>query len=261
MKTTNAKKIYRTRVRRYRRKPAKKISTAVKTFVRKAISRNIENKCWYTYGANSSLITATPTTNPTHANLLPTNFLQGTGKSQRIGNEITIKKAYIRGRINLLPYNATTNPLSAPILVKMWVVSNKLSNTFIPTVASNWASFFDTVNSAVAFQNSPLDMILDVNKDAWTLHASKTFKLGAGSMTSTGPVGSSAYFDNSSMSVPFYFNYGKYIKKVKYDDALTNNPTNRNLYLVLQAVNADGTSTAQIPAETHFSTTVIYEDA
>jgi hypothetical protein len=64
----------------------------------------------------------------------------------------------------------------------------------------------------------------------------------------------------SPMSVPFYFNFGKHLHTVKYDDAGLVS-TNKNLFMVLQAVPAIGsTAVGQQLAEYHYSIRVNYED-
>lgn len=262
MKYYGKKRVGRKPVRRTKttKKPARKVSTAVKSYVRRAISSNLENKVFIAYTANTNINTTGPSQAPTASQLLPYPA-QGVGHSQRVGNEILVKRAYITGRINILPYNSLTNPLSTPILVKMWLVSNKQANNFSPTSTTAYNNFFEVMNGSIGFQANTLDLFLTPNKDAWTVHASKTMHLGATYASSSGQVGTSGYFDNSKMSLPFYFSYAKHIKHLKFDDT-TLLPTNKNLYLVYQAVNADGSNSLnETLCEVHYSIRVEYEDA
>ena len=243
-------------VRRAARKPrtARKSITKI---VKSIISRQAENKAWFDYGANQAIYCTSGGT-PTNKNLVPL-LNQGTGHSQKIGNEVRVKSAYIRGHVNILPYDATLNPAPLPLYVKIWITSCKSQHNTALSVTDIGNAFFDIVNSSVGFQGSMLDMDFTPNKDSWTVHASKVFKIGVGYSSATGPTLVNSYFDNSPMSVPFYFNIGKYLKTIKYSD--NNVPTNRNLFIVFQAVPANGSApVGNAPAEFHYSTRVEYED-
>lgn len=261
MKAYGRRKGIRKRVYRKRKGASTcKVSKCVRKYVRNAIHRNIENKVMTSLGANQSIITAGTSNTPFFVNLLPSPS-QGTGHAGRIGNEIRLTKAYIQGRINLLPYNATTNPNSVPVLVKMWLISNKINNNPSMAVLSTFTTFFDTGNVNSTFQSNPLDMILSPNKDAWTVYKTKSLKLGVASISATGPVTSNGYYDNSSMSVPFSFSISQHVKNLKFDDT-SQFATNRNLYLLIQAVAADGTNSSALTlCECHYSIRWEYEDA
>jgi len=236
-----------------KRKPRKSIATIVKS----VISRQAETKSWFEYGSNQSITTVSLTL-PTNENLLPT-LTQSTGHSGRIGNEIKIKGGFIKGHVNLLPYNVSTNVGPVPIYVKMWILSSKEINGTTLSLTTIDTDLFDIVNSSTSFQGNMLDIDFSINKDMWICHASKTVKLGS-SYSVGAYVATGGYFDNSPMSVPFYFNFGKYLKTLKYDDSLTS-PTNRNMFIVFQCVAADGSNaTGQVKAEYHYTTRVDYTD-
>lgn len=236
-----------------------KVPLTIKKYVKKTFAKNVETKSYISYNSNISINTASTSIPPVALNLLP-SVQQGLGKSQRVANEISVTKAVVKGRINLLPYNVTTNPGPVPMLVKAMIVSNIQSNSITPGSAATWANFFEVNNGSANFQSTPIDMYLPYNREVWRVYASKTFKIGAASITSTGPVGSAGYYDNSPMSVPFSFSYAKHIRKLKYDDT-TNTATNHNLYLIFQAVNADGTTTTLTGAEHHTVWRVDFKDA
>lgn len=248
------------------RRPYKRVSrkrsggrTAITKIVKSIISRQAENKVWFDYGLNQSISISSGGLTPTNKNLLP-QLSQGTSHSGRVGNEVRVKSAYIRGHVNILPYDLTLNPLPVPLYVKMWVLSAKAINTNNLALTTIGTNFFDIVSSSSSFQGNMLDADFSVNKDAWTIHATKTVKIGAGAYVSTGPVSQTSYFDNSPMSMPFAFSYGKFIKTLKYDDSGPV-PTNRNMFIVFQAISANGASGGgYIPAEFHYTTRVEYED-
>jgi len=259
-----AKRAYRRRrpavkkARRVARKPsgARKSITKI---VKSVINRQAEIKEMFDYGLNQPITIASSST-PTFKNLVPT-VGQGTQTSQRIGNQIRVKSGYIKGHVNLLPYSVSTNPGTIPLYVKMWILSCKNVIGANLGATSIGSTFFDITNGTLGLQGTMLDMDFPVNNDVWTVHASKTLKLGVGAITSTGPIGTNNYYDNSSFSQPFYFNIGKYMSTLKYDDGVTNVATNKCLWFVIQAVNADGSlNNGTQPAEFHYSTKVSYVD-
>ena len=96
------------------------ITKLIKTTLRK----NTEKKIFTDYATNFAIVTAVSST-PTFRSLLPL-ISQGSGKSQRVGNDIRVTKAELNVIVNLLPYSATTNQLNTPVWVKMWVLRYKL---------------------------------------------------------------------------------------------------------------------------------------
>lgn len=261
MKNASSRKSSKKPFRRSKRSISKfsRPSKVLTKQVKQIISRETENKVWFNYGVNN-MIPNTITGTPVYQNLIPL-LSQGVGKSQRIANEINVKSGYIKGYVNLLPYDATTNNLPIPAYVKIWIISCKQQNTTSLGATNIGTNFFDIVNGTVGMQGNMLDMDFSVNRDGWTVYASKTIKLGVGAITSVGPVGTNGYYEGtSSFSVPFNFNIGKHLKKVKYDDSASS-PTNKNMFIIFQTVPANGASGAsQIMAEYHYSTRIEYED-
>ncbi|AUM61729.1 capsid [uncultured virus] len=256
-----AKKAYKKRSYKRPRKTYKKRSLT--TRIKRVISSQVERKSYVIYGTNQSIATTSGGATPSNINLMP-QLSQGTQQEQRVGQQVKITHAMVRGFVNLLPYNATTNPLSTPIWLKMWVVSSKLINTAgfsnVPQT-----SFFEVGTDTVGLQGNMLDMTFPVNKDAFTVYASKKINLGATYASATGPVGTGGYFDNSKMSVPFYFSFGRHFKQqLKYNDDSSslngNYPYNRNCYLVFQAVYADGSSVVGPIAEYHYTIKIDFTD-
>lgn len=255
------KRTYRKRrapARKARRVP-RKSSTARKSIVKivkSVISRQAENKVWVDYGVNQNIVCSASSV-PAYKNLLPLlNY--GTGVSARIGNEVRIKSAYIRGHVNILPYDAgnqTSNIL--PLYVKMWVISSRQVNTQLLTATNIASNFFEIGGGSGGFQGNMLDIDFSPNKDSWIIHATKTCKLGAGSTSSN--VNTTSYFDNSPFSMPFQFNYGKKLTTLKYDETVTN-ASNKNMFIVFQVVPANGNTGAFNLAEYHYTIRVEYED-
>lgn len=228
-----------------------KVSIATKLYVKRAISREVENKVWLDYGVNQSITTANATV-PTNALLVP-RIGQGLGKSQRTGNEIKVKYAKLTGYVNLLPYNIVTNPQVAPVIIKMWVIRSKILNGIVLANTTIATTFFDIVNSSAGFQANMLDTLLSVNKEAWQVIATKQFELGL-------TINTNGVADNSSFSRYFSFELSKHLGVIKYDDASLT-PTNKNLYIIFQAVYPDGSTNAFVSSEYHWHYRIEYEDA
>lgn len=260
MKFYGKKRVNRKRVGARKRVSRPKISKAIKSYVKRAVHTNIENKSIINYGANLAITTSYGGLLPSTLNLVPT-VAQGTTNSQRLGNEIKLKRAYVKGFVNLLPYNATTNPMISPLWVRMFLVRSKYINTNLINNTDVNSSFLNGGASNVPLQGNTLDMLFGINTDTWILLQSKVFKIGQSAFNGTS--GDTPWGDNSSMSKQFYFNFGKHLKKpLKYPDG-SNVCQNHNLFLVTQVVRADGTTptTNQQPAEFHYFMEHQYEDA
>lgn len=246
------------RSRRYGRKASKKckVSKCIKKYVKRAIGTEVESKIHIGYAANQPIINGAT---PTALYALP-NPPVGAAVNQRIGQVIKLKQSSIKMTFNLLPFNGTTNPFSAPQLVKCWLVSCKGVNTNSIGATSIATNFFEaTGGTSVGPQNNVLDTILNINTDAWTCYSTRQFKLGASYASGTGPVGTNSYFDNSPMSKTITFNINKHVKMLKFDS--TSVPNNRNLFVVMMSCNADGTSTGVQAVEYHYSAKWTFHDA
>jgi len=256
---------YRRRgVRRGARRTAlrrKTVSKSVKSYVKKAIHRQIENKERLIYGENITLTATSPSTQS--IGLLP-SMTQGTGDALRIGNQIKIVKGITKIAFNIKPYSDTTNPNTVPVWVRVLLVKNlRLKEASAYINSTDLAQIFRGNATALAQQNNMLDMQLPVNDDLFRVLADRKFKIGASYASATGFVTTQGFFDNSPASKMLTFNWGKYVKSVlKFDDNDANYyPQNNNLFLVMMAVNADGTTNIYSPTEYHYVTSLQYEDA
>lgn len=265
-KTSMKKRVYRKKSL-FKKKIVKPMlkSKQFKTAVKNVIHRMAENKTVTADAVNESITPCRGVGSaPYFINLLPL-ITQGVQQGQRVGNQIRIVKNHIKGYINLLPYSATTNPYVCPIMVKMWVVSWKFANpAFSQPALVDFSTFFQRGSATTNFQGNPLDMIRDVSSDSWTVHKTRSFELSSSLQTSNSTPGTNALYQNPSgaWSIRYSFNLGKYAKTLKYDDTISNNVTNKNLYLIIQTVRADGTTVAagDIYCKNHFQNTLYFED-
>lgn len=149
--------MYAKRSRRAAKRPSKRVPRkrsggrkAIVKIVKSVLSRQAENKIWADYGVNQSIV-CTASSTPTFENLLPL-LSQGTSTTGRIGNEVRIKTGYIRGHVNLLPYNISSNNLPIPCYVKMWVCSSRTINTQNLAATSISTDFSSLVDPILGFK-------------------------------------------------------------------------------------------------------------
>lgn len=256
------KKSYRRPRRKISRRKVmrkKTVSKSIKRYVKRAIASQAENKYTVSRLTNQG-IACTAASTPTAISLLP-SLAVGASRSTRLSNQITIKNAYIRGYVNLLPHSAG-NPVACPVAVKMWLMSSAQYNeigAFSGTAAAS--AFFKGDTAPVSMSASVLDLISDVETENFRVYAQKTIYLGCTSATNNFPSTSVGALDNSKFSAPFYFNWRKHFKTLKYNDTSSASiPTNRNLWLVFQSVPLDGSTSTASCAEFHSVTTTIFED-
>jgi len=258
VKTSVARK--RTVIKKYTKKGTSKrtaVSSAVKKYVKRTISAQAENKVFVDYATNIPITTSSGGSVPSHRNLMP-QLSQGITAQSRIGNEVRVKSAIIRGAINLLPYNSLNNPGPIPNYVMIWILKNKKDNVVL-TSSQIGSTMFELGSSCVGPQGNMLDTLLPINNVNWNCLYKRKYKLGAGMGTS--PL--SGIPDNSSFTIPFVINYTKFVKTLKYEDGglAHSHPMNTNMNIVFQAVYANGDNSAQYQmCEYHFTNTIFYED-
>lgn len=248
-----------------RRRSTTKVSRKVRKYVKRELSRQIENKEITTYGVNQSL-TVQQSGGPAvfKIPLIPA-VSQGTGNNNRIGNTIRPKSCYIKGFVNCKEYNGSTNITPSPVWIRLMLVK-ALNVTYQGGAPGELDSaIFKGNGAALGFQGNMLDQTLEINTDLFRPLVDKKIKIGFSSAFVGGLVGTTTnYFDNSSMSRPFYINWGKYVKKmVKFNDSSNGNSAqNDNLYLLFAVSTCDGaTNSGSIPAECHYNNYFRFEDA
>lgn len=240
------------------------VAPYVKEYVKAAIHRQIENKKFDIIAINQSVPTTQTSLGlvPFSVNLFP-NIGIGSKNGERIGYSVNPRKVMIKGHCNLRPYSASTNKY-LPVKVKFWICSYKVNNRNAVTLTStDFDRYFDTAGTSVGFQGNMIDTIADVNKQEWVVYQTKTMTLGQTSVASTSATTLTSY-DASRFQVPFAFDVSKHFKsKLEYLDDLPSRPTNRNLFMFVQAVSAEGSSEGgvAIPVELHYRHTFEYEDA
>ena len=244
-------KTYRPLKKTYKKK-------VTKQDIERAISRRLENKEYVDYASNSTVTMAGSTlpTAPTAVYLLP-KLAQGLGQGARIGNEVHVRSGKVKLLMNCLG-NANTIT-GTPFKIRVWLLSSKADNTDVFSSTAH-VKFFNVGSGTVGFQSTPLDLLLPVNTTEYTVYMDKIFTLGLGMITSTNVNQNQP--DNSSFQASCEFDWAPFFKQaLVYDDNVIL-PTNRNLFMVFQAVRCDGASGTEGTGitEIHWTNTVKYED-
>jgi len=243
-----------------RRVIKKSVPKSIKRYVKRTIANQAENKYTVQRLVNQGIATTVGAT-PTNISLLP-SLANGSTRNTRVGNSIKLKKGTVSGRVNLLPYNGVSNINGCPIAVKMWLLSSKQYNeigSFSGSAAAT--AFFRSDVSPAGLAGNVLDLHQQIETENFIVYGQKTVVLGTSAATNNFPSTSVDAYTTNSFSAPFYFNWSKHFKTLKYNDTSSASiPTNRNLWLVFQAVSLDGRAVTTQPAEFHCVIENHYED-
>lgn len=218
-----------------------------------------EERLYITYGANQSLVTSVSAI-PAYINLCP-SIANGGGQPGRIGNRINMTGGKLRLSMNLLPYNATTNPNAPPIYLRCLVVSSKSANTSNLGSTSVGSDLFMSTGTVVGPQNNVLDIVLPINRESWTVYHDSVRKLGVAGAGATGPASSTSWIDESSMSA--FLDLGlPALGECTYNATSSNDCRNKNLFFIMLNAPVDGFtgSGTYTTAEYHFGLEVDYTD-
>lgn len=251
----------------YKKKFTKKKKSSIsnkmlKSLIDQTLTERAEKKEFINYGANQSLVCSSGGTTPAYINLMPA-LTQGTGASQRIGNEVNVVNGWLRLAVNMLPYNAVSNPNPGPLYVKVWILfpvqqQGTTLSSLTPAIGS---TMFKIGNGNTGPQGNMLDMVLPLNDNLWKAVQVQQKRIGVTNTNATGPASTASWMDNSSMTAIFEFDLTRHFGKLQYNDTTSNDPTNKSLFAVMQVVGADGTNMGSLtPAEYHFSFCLQYTD-
>jgi len=200
---------------------------AVNALVKKAIASNVENKKLIPFHfttSNEVCRTTQPNTLNWYLikdwNVKLFNISQGVNVSQRIGNQIKLKRWVIRGQIapasNLQTSNCLTNTLCGHIDLYF---GRLLTNG---EITSALPSFLDNGSSSVAPTGNQDQIFKPVNKDEYKIYYHKSFKMSP-SQNQTTPAGNNTVLSNNEFKLTrtFGFDVCQYICKnaiIKFND-------------------------------------------
>jgi len=224
-------------------KKPKGVSTAVAKYVKKVVSRNIENKTvseknevnFSAYFVNADLAVQIIAPHPTS---LVIN--QGVGQGERIGNTIKTKKLLLKYVIFPNPYQATVNDQPLPQEVIIWVGYLRNNRLKVPDV-TDFANFFQNGSGTSPPFSNLWDVTLPVNMDLFHICKTIRHKIGHSIYTDYNGIKPWSYFSNNDfkLNASRTIDCTAYINKtLKFNDASTVPDT--GLYMWMTAVNADG---------------------
>jgi len=230
------------RKRSYKRKP--RVSKKVKTYVKREVARQIQNKktnrelseVQYSTLLDSSLVYT----------LLP-SISQGDGQGDRTGTGVRLKKAMLRMQC------ASTNGLVSSHWVDVYIF--KMKSGIAPPTASQMVKFLENGNTALGYQGRVLDGLRPVNSDIFTLKYKLRRQLASNYAGNPGtPI------NNTPQCFTLKKDITKYFHKIwKYDDVAIA-PTNDNLFIGVCATDPQG-QVLQIFGEFTLCVDFTYEDA
>lgn len=173
----------------------------------------------------------------------------GNGPANRLGNQITTKYCKMRIVLYPAPYSVTNNPSPKPTIVKFWCLTPKdgyLSSSEVATIFDT--SFFQSGNSSSGYGLDMTDLVKASNKDVYTLHWTRTYKLGhavgSGNGYGAGNGINDSNFSNNDYKMNYILNFDftKHMKKTfRYNDTQVT-PQGKAMFLVVGIYNADGTA-------------------
>ena len=189
---------------------------------------------------------------------------QGIRQSDRIGNEIKVRKVMLRYILRPTPYDISSNPAPVPTHVEMYLGRTRIASGDQP-IAADFNFLFQNGASSLAPVGSINDLVSETNKDYFTIKKRWSHKLGFASNTGTGGVPQAGYYSNNDfkMNVIKKLNITKYYPKtLKFNDT-TNVVQGPGLFLWYQAVHAGGAinGSTVLPANITFWLDIQYEDA
>lgn len=255
-----SKKRYARRPRKFIRRAVRKPRrvSAIKRMVRKEVARTEEVKS-VQYGSTLGTPRAFSTVSATNFNpngivyVLPgtfagTNISVGGQEGQRIGNSVRTKSLVMTAMFYPSPYNVTTNPAPAPSEVVLWMFRLKPNQTdSIATVATIAAgSFFQSNLGNIGMSGQLDDIINPVNPGQISMIAMKRFKLGFSAYGNSGASASQQHFHNNDFKYnhKLTWNVTRHCPKLmSWDDTGATEPSQRKIWIIMQALGADGAST------------------
>lgn len=251
---------YARRSRKTTRRPARtakkslsKASTvSFKKKVMRVLASKIEKKIFLFNSANSiypsnsasfasSFLPVTPYTSIV-------DIQQGNTQSSRIGNKISVKRAWLDLHIYPNTYSATTNINPRPMILQVIFAHSKDAPTTLDGVVTD---LFQNNGSATGYANSLNDLFRPINSDSWVVKKRMQFKLGCATYGGTGTQAAAQSFTNNDFKycIRKRIDLTKMVPKtITYSDTSTV-PTSNIIQMMVQVVPADNTTfgAAEIP--------------
>jgi hypothetical protein len=237
----------------------------------KQLERTRETKCLQFYSGLTPIsaynvgayggAASTMTVIPLGPNSLTLPISQGTGQGQRVGNKIETTKASIKMMFFPALYNAETNPIPSPQIVKIWGLWYKLGD-YSGAPPASLEDMFQSGNTSIDPQGILLDDFLTVNKNAYKVAFTRTFKVGNQAQTGNNNVANGIFTNNDfKLNAKSTIDYTKHLIKTQNFNDTNTEPSNRQLYLVVECLYPNGVSGTGFPINMTYEIDYRYKDA
>jgi len=241
------------------------VSSAVKSYVKRTIHTNIENKKVSVVGQGITVGGCSAVTGMSfNVSAIPYSpIVQGITQDDRIGNEIKPRSLFFNFVVRPGPRDVTNNttPIPQDVIIMIGKVKNSQPIQPIPT---DFQRLFQSGSNNIAPYNTTLDLLQNVNSDYFTVYKTMRFKVGNSTLNNAGVTPDYQHYANND----YKFNHIRRInitklcpKTLKFNDT-TNQPTNAGLWIWAWSVPADGRGqNAVIPSLIDYTLQMEYEDA
>lgn len=222
-----------------------RVSDAVKTYVKRTIHSQIENKCVQINPGQLAFGNVLESPDFNAYPLAPLNsfwtIAQGVGQGNRVGNIIKVRKVMLNYILRPAPYDVLTNPNTQPSEVRLMLGYVKNSPAFLP-LNTDIAQLFNVGSTSQAPVGTLKDLISPYNNDYWTIKKSWTHKLGFANNSGTGGSPGVQYHANNDFkyNAMARIDVTRYMPKTcVFNDAVGTTNT-KNLFFMYYAVAAGG---------------------
>lgn len=239
--------MYRKRSR-YSRAKASRVPAGVKEYVKQAVHAGREMKVASPrqygdvapFNLSESMV---------FRDLMPV-IANGSLVSNRIGNKIRPKKAYLHLQLSQRPQTAATD--WGPVYVDIYIVKTRNDNLPPdPTTFLDNGALAQAYDSNVSFNSGLLDVNTDINQLKFRKRVLLMNSTNTGFLTTNG---------STTQSFSMSIDCTKYLKSTLMFDDIATTPTNDNLYLGLACTRSTG-PIAGILAQANCTFHLKYEDA
>lgn len=221
-RSSKRNKSKRTNKRRKNRKTAN-VSKKVKTYVRREIGRQAENKIQGFASDSVAIYTYISNTNFTLLNCI---LSQGVGQGDRIGNAVRLRKATLRLNIWMDPTAANSE---VGKYIDVYIVKYR-KGPVLPISVTDATHFLQSGNGAVQYDGSAMSGLRVVNSDLFKVKKRMRFQMinGYTTLNNYGLIGAASRTFNIDCTKMM-------LKLQKYNDAYGASPTNDSAWLAIGA--------------------------
>lgn len=257
-KSSTKKRAYKKKMPKSKMSFNKRVKMVVSTMAENKVAnfRSALNLVQYRAGV-AWLASITPIT-PTASYL---TIAQGSGQSDRTGNSIRVKSLKLTGVIRPTPYDLTTNTDPVPFFVKLFFLTRKDSPTAVYTAGTDVLQYGSTSES---FGTGLVNLNRPINTDEWTVHTTRTYKIGFSNYGGTSIDNGAQSWANNDFKLMQFVNIDltkHCVKNIKFDDN-TSNASTRNIVMYANIYYADSRAApaVEIPCIFEYAIDMQYED-